>query len=204
MENFFHKETDGIYRLRVPFDNIYTSVFLIIANEKRILVDCATTSDDVDGYIVPALTELGYTLSDVDIIVISHKHGDHAGGIERVKALAPEIEVVKGVEVVLADGISTYSLAGHTVDCIGVLDERTATLITADGLQGAGVDKYRCSIKYRTAYIDKKDEIWALGEWDSFMTLEATAPGVTVVTYIMRDHTNKAEIQMHYPIIVLE
>ena len=159
MENFFHKETDGIYRLPVPFDNIYTSVFLIIANEKRILVDCATTSDDVDGYIVPALTELGYTLSDVDIIVISHKHGDHAGGIERVMALAPEIEVVKGVEVVLADGISTYSLAGHTVDCIGVLDERTATLITADGLQGAGVDKYRCSIKYRTAYIETLEKI---------------------------------------------
>lgn len=159
MENFFHKETDGIYRLRVPFDNIYTSVFLIIANEKRILVDCATTSDDVDGYIVPALTELGYTLSDVDIIVISHKHGDHAGGLERVMALAPEIEVVKGVEVVLADGISTYSLAGHTVDCIGVLDERTATLITADGLQGAGVDKYRCSIKYRTAYIETLEKI---------------------------------------------
>ena len=158
MEKFFYKETDGIYRLRVQFDNIYTSVFLIIANKKRILVDCATTSDDVDGYIVPALKEMGCALSDIDTLVISHKHGDHAGGLERILSLAPNIEVVRGVNT-LTDGISTYSLAGHTADCIGVFDSRTNTLITADGLQGAGVDKYRCSIKDRVAYIKTLEKI---------------------------------------------
>lgn len=37
--NEFYKETDGIYRLRVPFDRIYTSVFLIQTENGPVLVD---------------------------------------------------------------------------------------------------------------------------------------------------------------------
>lgn len=36
MENAFFEEAKGIYRLRVPFEDIYTSVFLIEAGGKRI------------------------------------------------------------------------------------------------------------------------------------------------------------------------
>ena len=57
--NEFYKETDGIYRLRVPFDRIYTSVFLIVSPSGTALVDCATTDEDVNGYIVPALKKNG-------------------------------------------------------------------------------------------------------------------------------------------------
>ena len=39
------------------------------------------------------------------------------------------------------------------MDCIGVLDERIRTLITCDGLQCAGVDKYPCSTDDRDAYL---------------------------------------------------
>ena len=53
--NEFYKEEDAIYRLRVPFAAIYTSVFLIESDEGDVLVDCATTSDDVDLRIIPAL-----------------------------------------------------------------------------------------------------------------------------------------------------
>ncbi len=52
------------------------------------------------------------------------------------------------------DGISTYPMAGHTQDCIGILDTRTGTLISGDGLQGLGVDKYRCYTQNREAYIE--------------------------------------------------
>ena len=158
LEKIFCKEADGIYRLKVPFYNIYTSVFLIVTNEKRILVDCATTDEDVDGYIVPALNAFGYELSDIDMIVISHKHGDHSGGLSRVLSIVPDIDVVTE-EKILCDDISTYALAGHTTDCIGVFDGRTDTLITADGLQGAGVDKYRCSIKDKAAYLETLEKI---------------------------------------------
>ena len=62
MEKIFYKETDKIFRLRVPFENLYTSVFLVEADEKKILVDCATTAEDVDAHIVPALKKMGYDL----------------------------------------------------------------------------------------------------------------------------------------------
>ena len=151
MSEVFYEEISGIYRLKVPFDTVYTSVFLLTAENGNIMVDCATTAYDVDNFITPALRTLGYKLSDIDTIVISHRHSDHAGGLDRLMALAPYIEVIMDTRD-LGNGISTYSLPGHTLDCIGVLDERTATLITADGLQGAGVDKYRCSLKSIEAY----------------------------------------------------
>ena len=72
--------------------------------------------------------------------------------------LAPDIKVVTD-ERELCDGISTCSLAGHSTDCIGVFDEQTGTLITADGLQGAGVDKYRCNVKDKAAYFETLEKI---------------------------------------------
>ena len=158
MKAVFKKETDGIYRLCVPFEKIYTSVFLITAKGKNILVDCATTADDVDDVIVPALKEAGYGFTDIDMIVISHDHGDHSGGLDRILELAPDIKVVREVTDI-SDGLSTYSLSGHTLNCIGVFDGCTNTLISCDGLQGAGVDKYRCSIKDKYAYIKTLEKI---------------------------------------------
>ena len=151
--NDFYKVTDGIYRLKVAFDAIYTSVFLIQSPSGAIMVDCATTSEDVDQYIVPALKKMGYEPSNIKTIVLTHKHSDHAGGLERVLALAPDIEVVTG-ECALCEGVYTYSMAGHTEDCIGIFDMRSHTLISGDGLQGAGVDRYRCSVKNRESYLE--------------------------------------------------
>ena len=162
MEKIFYKETDKIFRLRVPFENLYTSVFLVEADEKKILVDCATTAEDVDAHIVPALKKMGYDLRDIAILVLTHRHDDHAGGLARILEISPNITVISDVRP-LSDGISTYALAGHTTDCIGVLDERNLALISGDGLQGAGVDKYRCSVADKAAYLKtieriKKDE----------------------------------------------
>lgn len=152
------KETSNIYRLKIPFENLYTSVFLIIAGGKKILVDCGTVSKDVDTVIVPLLAEVGFTLTDIETLVLTHKHGDHAGGLVRIVELNPRITVVNDIRV-LADKISTYPLAGHTDDSIGVLDERSHTLISGDGLQGAGVDKYRCSLYNKNAYIETIEKI---------------------------------------------
>lgn len=154
----FYKVTDAIYRLKVPFDAIYTSVFLIRSPSGAIIVDCAATSEDVDKYVVPALDKMGYKLSDIKTIVLTHKHGDHAGGLERVLTLAPNIEVVTGARE-LCEGVCTYPMAGHTEDCIGILDMPSRTLISGDGLQGAGVDRYRCSVKNREAYLETIEKI---------------------------------------------
>lgn len=148
----FHEEIKNIYRLKIPFDTVYTSVFLIKSENGAILVDCATTAEDVKFHVVPALRAMGYELSDISALVLTHTHSDHAGGLSQVLELAPDVEIIKDVREIF-DGISTYSMAGHTEDCIGVFDERSHTLISGDGLQGAGVDKYRCYIKSPEAYI---------------------------------------------------
>ncbi|MBE6668055.1 MAG: MBL fold metallo-hydrolase [Ruminococcaceae bacterium] len=153
MLNLFCKETENIYRLRVPFENIYTSVFLIISGKGAILVDCATTPKDVDEVISPALKALGFSLKGLRGLVLTHRHGDHAGGLSRILELAPDIEIITDIRT-LFDGVCTYPLAGHTEDSIGILDERTNTLISGDGLQGAGVDKYRCYTKTPERYLE--------------------------------------------------
>jgi glyoxylase-like metal-dependent hydrolase (beta-lactamase superfamily II) len=149
----FLEEIAGIYRLRVPFERVYTSVFLLCDAQGAILVDCATTAEDVDGQIVPALQRMGLSPTDIFSLVLTHKHSDHAGGLSRFLEYAPKTEVITEVGA-LREHILTYPMAGHTEDAIGVLDLRSHTLISGDGLQGAGVDKYRCSLKDRQAYLE--------------------------------------------------
>ena len=149
----FIKITGGIYRLRIPFDTVYTSVFLVTAKEGAVLVDCATDEGDVDGYILPALRAMGYTFGDLAAVVVTHGHADHAGGLGRILQYAGHVRVVTDVRP-LFSGLEIYPLHGHTKDMIGLLDTHSGTLITGDGLQGAGVDKYRCSLEDPAAYFE--------------------------------------------------
>ena len=153
MTTCFYEEIKGIYRLRVPFEAIYTSVFLILTSSGAFLVDCASTDEDVDRYIIPSLRKMELELSDIKALILTHKHRDHAGGLSRILSLMPNMNVVTDVRA-LCNEVCTYPMAGHTEDCIGILDMRSHTLITADGLQGAGVDKYRCSIKNCKEYME--------------------------------------------------
>ena len=151
--NIIAKESQDIIRLRVPFEELYTSVFLVRAEGGLMLVDCATTAEDVDEYIVPSILKLGYRLSEVRTIVITHHHSDHDGGLERILELVPNIRVIDGISE-LAPMIKAVPLPGHTTHCIGLLDERCGTLISGDGLQGAGVGKYRCLVQDKAMYLD--------------------------------------------------
>ncbi|MBQ8320765.1 MAG: MBL fold metallo-hydrolase [Clostridia bacterium] len=148
----FIKEFANIYRLKIPFDTVYTSVFLIKSGDKAVLVDCGTNAFDVDNFIIPALNKMGYCLDDLWSIVISHSHIDHAGGVSSILEKAPNIRVVSDEEYI-DDEILIYPLPGHTKDSIGVLDLLNRVLISADGLQGAGVDKYRCSLASAKEYL---------------------------------------------------
>ncbi len=154
----FEEEIKDIYRLKVPFEELYTSVFLIKSDIGPILVDCATTDYDVDEYIVPALRELGYELSDVSFLVLTHIHADHAGGRNRILFHSPNIKVITKSEEIDRN-ISIYEMPGHTRNFIGVYDCRTKTLISGDGLQGAGIKQYRTSLEDKSGYLNTIERI---------------------------------------------
>ena len=149
----FQKEIGSIFRLKVPFEDLYTSVFLIKSQNGNILVDCATTDQDVDECIIPALSEINLSLKEIAYLVLTHRHDDHAGGKTRILQLNPHIQIVSSVERNLPNGYTAYALKGHTFDCIGVFDECTGTLISGDGLQGDGVGKYRRSLESGEEYV---------------------------------------------------
>ena len=148
----FCKEVEGIYRLKVAFETLYTSVFLVETEKGLVMLDCATCDGDVKDRIIPALEKMGHQLSDLYALVLSHDHGDHNGGLEYILSLVPEMKVITG-EHDFGNGVSIYRLPGHTAGCIGLLDERTHTLITADGLQGAGIDAYRTYVEDKEGYL---------------------------------------------------
>lgn len=151
MKKEFQKVIGGIYRLKVPFEDLYTSVFLIENGGEYTLVDCATTDFDVDEYIEPALNKLGLTFFDLTCVIITHNHGDHIGGLSRALQKKPKMRVIK--EAGQINRLEIYPLHGHTKDLIGVFEPESKTLISSDGLQGAGVGKYRCSLEDKQEYL---------------------------------------------------
>ena len=155
----FQQEIEDIYRLKVPFEDIYTSVFLIKAEQGYVLVDCATYTSDVDEHILPTLCEFGLELKNIKCLILTHKHSDHAGGLSRLLEHNPMLQIVDKPTAIDIKGLTVYALKGHTMDSIGVLDTRSGTLISGDGLQGHGVGKYPCFLESKDEYIKTIDKI---------------------------------------------
>ena len=141
----------NIFRIEIPFEDIYTTVFLVRTGGGWLLFDTATFPEDMDQYVFPALEQLGAQLK---YVFISHNHRDHAGGLARVIEKFPGVTVVTGCEgikekfenvVIAQDGamvldcLQAVAIPGHTPDSFGLLDTRTGTLLTGDCLQAYGI-----------------------------------------------------------------
>ena len=149
----FEKITKNMYRITTPYKDIFTTVYLLIAEKGAILFDAASFDTDVDDVLVPALAELGIT---PQYVFISHNHRDHAGGLSRFTACYPETTIVSRSPVLrekyeghpflfpeegtmLLDTYRVIPIVGHTQDSAALLDTRTNTLITGDCLQLWGI-----------------------------------------------------------------
>ena len=60
----FNQIAKDVYLLKVPFGPVWTGVILL-RGEKNILVDSSATGQDVDTYIIPALSQLGLDMTDI-------------------------------------------------------------------------------------------------------------------------------------------
>ena len=154
----------GLYRLKIPFEDLYTTVYFVITEQGCAVIDSGTYPSDVEEYILPALSELGVCKADVKLLLLTHDHGDHAGGIAMLSEHFPCARVgacfTKRVDFSpLSDGdillgrLQAVYLFGHTKNSVGYYDLETKTLLSGDCLQLGGVGKYTNGIGYTDLYI---------------------------------------------------
>ena len=132
--------------------------FLVEGNERLILVDTGFSDADAD-IIMDAIVEMGRKHADLKLCVLTHRHGDHTGGLKKLKktlkfeVMAHELDmpaihkstghdvehVVKGGER-LPDcgGIEVLHTPGHTEGHISLHLPRIKTLIAGDAILSAG------------------------------------------------------------------
>ena len=126
------------------------------------LVDCATTAEDAE-IILGAADSMGIDRNKITHILLTHAHGDHAGGLRHLLPKLPNATVCAGSRYAadrlglerflllsvgqrVADGIDAVSLSGHSSDSVGYLDTESMTLITGDAVQLCGVGRYGCGL----------------------------------------------------------
>lgn len=162
----------GLFRILIPFDgDVTTTVYVVLFEDGVVLIDSATYPTDVDNYIIPALDELKIPIESVKYLLLTHNHGDHAGGAKRLLEVA-ESATIRASFVfdspkfspltdgdMIGDRLQVVSLPGHTNHSVGFLDLKTNTLLSGDCLQLEGVGKYRNGIGYPSLYIESCEKL---------------------------------------------
>lgn len=89
----FEKVLPQTYLLRTPHSTIWSGVYLL-TGDPCIMIDTGESDAVVDDCIVPALRSLSLTPKDIDFIINTHSHGDHAGGNRRLRELSNHAKIV--------------------------------------------------------------------------------------------------------------
>jgi len=172
----FEELYPSVYRLKVPFEDIYTAVFLVKSDRGCMLFDTGAKAADATDIIIPALCRLGIAAEELKYIFCSHAHGDHAGGLRTLVSLYPSACVLSGSSFVkdrlalenhrkltdgeeLLPGFTAIYLPGHTGDIFCLFDTKTKTLISSDALQLCGITKYGCGLDVYDSYIKTLDRL---------------------------------------------
>ncbi len=147
---------EGIYRVCIPFENIYTSAFILADGKDSIILDSGSSDLDAEKYIIPEVKKLNITPK---YLVSSHNHSDHYGGINALKREYPyarevsfSINNIKDNQL-LFNRYRLLNLKGHSDDSLAIFDLKTNILFSCDCLQMYGVDKYRTGVNDRDKYL---------------------------------------------------
>src|ERR687885_2105062 len=82
---------ERVYRVQAPYSGNAVHLYLV-RGAKLALIDSGA-ADSPSGAVEPALRELGLGWSDLDYLLNTHGHPDHAGGNGEVKAAAPRAAI---------------------------------------------------------------------------------------------------------------
>jgi glyoxylase-like metal-dependent hydrolase (beta-lactamase superfamily II) len=83
--------SDRVYRIEAPYDGNAVHLYLV-RGAKLALIDSGA-SDSPSVAIEPALRELGLAWADLDLLLNTHGHPDHAGGNGELKVSAPQVKI---------------------------------------------------------------------------------------------------------------
>jgi glyoxylase-like metal-dependent hydrolase (beta-lactamase superfamily II) len=154
------KHIDGIEIIpcRIEGPRGIVKSFLLLGEQRTILVDTGFSDTDAD-LIIERLEKAGKQHSDLKLCILTHRHGDHVGGLKKLKRIlkfdlmAHELDVagvkrisgydpdhiLKGGEF-LPDcgGIRVFHTPGHTAGSISLFLPKGGTLIAGDAVLSAG------------------------------------------------------------------
>jgi glyoxylase-like metal-dependent hydrolase (beta-lactamase superfamily II) len=125
----------------------FVSAYVLARGNSAAIVDTGTEGSA--EAIGASLVELGLTYNDVDHLVLTHRHGDHAGSIGAVMEQAVNATVYAGVDDL--DGIAfdtitgltggedifgfeALSTPGHTDGHMAVIDHDAGLLVAGDAI----------------------------------------------------------------------
>lgn len=188
MENIT-KINKNIYRLTIPYKDIFTTAYLIKTPMGAILFDVADTDEDVENYIIPFLKEIGITSNMLKCVFVSHNHRDHAGGLQKFMQEFSNVCILSRSEIlkdtykgykfispndndVFLDVLQVITIPGHTEDSSALLDLRTKTLITGDCLQLYGIfgsEDWACNITLPAEHFDALKKVRNMDINDIYM-----------------------------------
>lgn len=83
--------SDRVYRIEAPYEGNAVHLYLI-RGARLALVDSGA-ADSPSAAVEPALRELGLNWSDLDYLLNTHGHADHAGGNGELKAQAQQVQI---------------------------------------------------------------------------------------------------------------
>ena len=130
----------------------FVSAYVLVRGGEAAIVDTGTAGSA--GKIGEALVAAGVDWPQVAHVILTHKHGDHAGSVAGVLQEAVDAEVYAGEADIpnidapkpitaVADGETVFGLRvvatpGHTMGHIAVLDEAGGILVAGDALGTSG------------------------------------------------------------------
>ncbi|HEY3061016.1 MAG TPA: MBL fold metallo-hydrolase [Chloroflexota bacterium] len=83
--------SERVFRIQAPYDGNAVHLYLV-RGAKLALIDSGA-SDSPSAAVEPALRELGLHWSDLDFLLNTHGHADHAGGNGELRVFAPQVAV---------------------------------------------------------------------------------------------------------------
>lgn len=78
---------DGVYQVSVPFTNPLNDTLVYVMESKNglVLVDAGWDDDTAWAGLQAGIEEIGYTMADIEGVVLTHYHPDHTGLVGRVR-----------------------------------------------------------------------------------------------------------------------